>query len=89
MEEILLSNRYGDKNILKRDEGSDYWVLMFGSPADAHYRVIFQDTDSGRKIKAIDPSGGPFLSIGSKVGGKLIKKIEEDDVEIKFYLEDE
>ena len=68
---IILWNRYGygvhlepleePKWLLKIDEKSEYTRIGGNLPDD---------------IKFVDPEGGPFLSVGKIIEGKIITKIE-------------
>lgn len=75
MEKILLDNRYKDKNYLCQVEDNKY--KYEGSNND-YLRIGINEEHS---LTFIDPPGGPFLSIGSKVSGieGTISKIEEEN----------
>jgi len=50
------------------------------------YRILGNDEE----IKAVDPSGGPFISIGYKVDNCIVKKIyKKNNFGIVFVLEKE
>lgn len=74
--EIVLPNRYGDRNILVPTGEENKYRLELSSP---RLRVLY-DTDENN-LSAIDPSGGPFIPIGyhvPKLGYvKSITKSEE------------
>lgn len=73
IENILkLYNRYGDNVYLEHLEG-DEWILR----GSEHTRIIF-DKDPN-DIKAIDPSGGPFLA-----EGKTLTRHKKKIVSISF-----
>lgn len=57
---LKLYNRYGDNVYLEHLEG-DEWVLR----GSEYTRIIFDKDPSN--IKAVDPSGGPFLAEGKKL----------------------
>jgi GTP-dependent phosphoenolpyruvate carboxykinase len=60
MKEIKLHNRY-NANIWLEYIGKNLWSLKSKKKEDLDYmRFIYNDDNS---IYAIDPSGGPFLSI--------------------------
>jgi hypothetical protein len=66
MNKIKLDNRY-NANIWLEHIDEDLWQLKSQDPKDLQYmRFIYQDDNES--IYAIDPSGGPFLSIGTIVG---------------------
>lgn len=66
MKEIKLPNRYGYNVFLKHIDG-DNWLFNGDQDAFEYHRVIF--TEDHNKPKAVDPSGGPYLSIGYVVDG--------------------
>ena len=71
-----LKGRTGEEHfLLKKPEG---WLFI----TDYSIRVIY-DSD---KLVAIDPAGGPYLSIGTDICGNIIKKFEiiSNKVFIKF-----
>ena len=72
-ERFCLKNRYGEKYflILLKDN-----IYKFDGDID-YMRCIFDE--GGEKIKAIDPPGGPFISVGGTIFGKLIKEINFSD----------
>lgn len=80
--DIILPNRYGDKNRLVH-VGENTYVLNF-DPNGSCCRLIF-DEDPG-SIKAVDPSGGPFISVGDEVDGRVVKEIMmiENKIHITF-----
>ena len=59
METIELKSRYGDIHILEKIEDKKYKFL----PSDDYMRVGL--TNDKRKYHFVDPSGGPFISVGS------------------------
>ena len=63
---LKLYNRYGD-NIYLEYIGGDEWILR----GVEYCRVIFNKDPND--IKAVDPSGGPFLA----EGGKLVEHNKE------------
>ena len=71
-----LYSRYGDTWKLE-DLGDNKYV--FKSPAAT--RVIFGD-EAGTIIAAIDPPGGPMISIGDSISGKKLKEI----IDMKLYF---
>jgi len=79
MENIIkLSNRYKRKNYLFR-VGAHTWVLHEDN--SDFTRVICSE---GKKWEdkdyyAIDPDGGPFICVGSKIDDEEIIKITESD----------
>ena len=66
MNKIKLDNRY-NVNIWLEHIDKDLWELKSQKPEDLQYmRIIFEDDN--KSVYAVDPSGGPFLSIGTIVG---------------------
>ena len=82
---IELGGRYGYNHKLKHI-GGNYWRIELDPKSTGTYRVIGYEGDYqiGKNCKAFDPEGGPFLSVGSKIGDKTIKSIYTDGV---FELE--
>lgn len=83
MDKIKLPNREINNLYLVRE--GDYWVLDGPKLYTTYIRLIGDFPDN---IKAIDPPGGPFMSIGDVYSGKTIVKFDVMD-KIKIYLEDE
>lgn len=84
MNKIKLDNRDG-VNLYLVNKG-DYWKLEGPELYTSYLRIIgYPDS-----IKAIDPPGGPFMSIGDVHSGKKIMDFKwEEGVGVKIYLEDE
>lgn len=59
METIELKSRYGDIHKLEKIEEKKYKFL----PSDEYMRVGL--TEEINKYYFVDPSGGPFISVGS------------------------
>ena len=83
LEETITNNK-GEVNYLVNK--GDYWQLEGPELYTSYLRIIgYPDS-----IEAIDPPGGPFMSIGDTYSGKKIVKFEwEDGIGTKIYLEDE
>lgn len=77
---IKLSNRYKDKNYLRQIGDKEYKY-----EGDLEYIRIGYSTKDKYKIEFIDPSGGPFLSVGSEVFG-IEGKIAEINKEDKTFI---
>ena len=69
MDDIIITSRYGDKNIL-RPISKDTYVFI---PEYDYMRVGY---DNERNIHFIDPSGGPFMSVDS-VLPEINRKIKQ------------
>lgn len=84
-EKILLPSYDGSKNYIVYDRPTEDGLYVYNlEPASNFIRVIYD----GTKIKSIDPSGGPFLSIGNKVDEmKLVKITSLKQEPIKLYFE--
>lgn len=80
---ISLPNRETKDLYLVKEE--DYWTLEGPKVYCENIRVIFDSPDNA---VAIDPPGGPFMSIGDVYSGKKIVKFDVTKG-IKVYLEDE
>lgn len=61
---ILLDNRYGEKNYLVPVDKETFKIEW--SDPEGSISVHYADIDH-KKIKAIDPSGGPFIGIGYRI----------------------
>lgn len=75
---IELPCRYpNDRNWLERvgDESSKRYILH----TQYAFRIGFKE-DAPDEYTFIDPSGGPFISIGSTVEGNTVKSIVKEDV---------
>lgn len=74
MEDIDLTskNRYGESVILKYIEDDKYRLVT-----EFPYRIIYENDGS---VSAVDPSGGPFLNIGSIVQNKEIIRISQTGI---------
>lgn len=79
---IELGNRYGAKNYLE-EVGENKYALRFKDPKDGEWcRVGLAEGHSweDHEYYFVDPSGGPFLSVGRPIN---------EDLEItRIYLEE-
>ena len=72
MKKINLSNRYG-YNFWLEHTSDDLWILKTTDESNLKYmRQIYNEDNS---IFAIDPSGGPFLSLGTEIDNYIIEEI--------------
>jgi hypothetical protein len=80
---IKLQARYGWKHKLEQISG-DCWKLVLDPKGPQSYRCIgFEHTDFKQtpcKIYAIDPDGGPFLSVGSTIENYTIDSIMSNGI---------
>lgn len=53
--------------------GGNFWQLVFDKKSTGTYRIIGTIPSD---IKAIDPEGGPMLSVGSTIDDYTIKSIK-------------
>ena len=86
MKEILLPARYGLTHKLKH-VGKNLWEIVFDKKATGTYRCIgFEgEHNIGNSIRALDPEGGPFLSVGDTIENYTIKSITSNGL---FELEE-
>lgn len=88
LEKITLPNRDGAcLYFLETEPGSGLYKLV----CDQSHKYILDYAgitmyEDNRTIFAFDPSGGPFLCLGYKLGEKEIKAILELDGEIVFMI---
>lgn len=76
--EIQLNSRYGEDNRLIRVGGED--SLKFKLEIHHPYRVGFNDNNGKEEITFIDPSGGPFITVGSEIEGHIVKALHEGGI---------
>ena len=69
--EIQLNSRGGIDNKLVQMEDNP---LRFKLKTEFNYRIGFKD-DSKKECTFIDPSGGPFITVGSEIEGYIVKAI--------------
>lgn len=76
--EIQLSSRYGENNILVRigDENSLKYQLK--TSIDTYRIGIIEDNPD--EYSFIDPSGGPFITVGSEIEGHVVKAIHKGGI---------
>lgn len=84
---INLYNRYGSKIYLENVENSTY--ILKG---DTDYVSVICEDEKTKNVVAIDPSGGPFISIGFKpIKNLIVTKIKTDNnnylVELSYVSE--
>ena len=72
MKRVELPNRYGDKNYLEEVSTNKYKLIL---KEDNHVRFGFMEEGH---YTFVDPSGGPFMSVGHQVEGieGVLAKIE-------------
>jgi hypothetical protein len=98
--EIYLNNRYNDNNKLVQSikDESKFFLIFSGEDESGYCRVIYPEGVHDYNTKeyyAVDPSGGPFISIGTifKVGEFyfVVTRItveDRDDSEIALFDKD-
>lgn len=72
--EIKLKSRGSIDNRLVQLEDNP---LKFKLKTKHNYRIGFEN-DSKEECTFIDPSGGPFIAVGSKIEGHTVKAIYKD-----------
>lgn len=85
---IVLKSRYGDTNRLDRIGQEDSCSFLF-VPKDDYYRVGYKGDTGDNDYQFVDPSGGPFISVGMYLEEadavvKSIKGNENGGIEIEF-----
>lgn len=86
MEEIIkIPGRYGYMHQLKHIDGN-LWQFEADPKSTGTYRVIGFEGEYhvGINCFAFDPEGGPYMSVGGKIGNKIIKSIQSNGI---FELE--
>lgn len=80
-EEILIPGRYHLVHKLKHIK-DDLWQLEVDKNSGYSYRLIAFEGESkvGNFVAALDPEGGPFLSVGDQINDYVIKSISNDGV---------
>lgn len=88
MNKIKLPNREIDNLYLVPEE--DYYVLDGPDVYRSYLRIIFDGVDpENGQIVAIDPPGGPYMTVGYVLGDKKISRLTFKNGEgTKIYLED-
>lgn len=81
MEKIELRARYGYVHTLNHI-GNNLWMFIPDKKSYGTYRVIgFEgEHEIGNNVAALDPDGGPFLSVGDKINGYIIKSITSNGI---------
>ena len=89
MKEIILPNRYGAINrlrLIKEKKGLLYY--KFTSQEEDFMRIIAGENNSFAFPDAIDPSGGPYMSLGWRIENlKLIKILNRKGIPIILIFE--
>jgi hypothetical protein len=81
MKTIQLNARYGYIHSLNHI-GNDLWIFQSDPKSYGTYRVIgFEgEHEIGNYVYALDPEGGPFLSVGDKIKDYTIKSITQNGI---------
>lgn len=89
-DKIKLYNRYNEDNyLIKIDNG--VYTLHLGNVNDGdHVRIGLLEghTWEDHEYRFVDPPGGPFISIGSEIAGKVVSRITGKEGGYKIYLKD-
>lgn len=83
---VNMKNRYGDVYSFKKISENLYTIegeLKYWRFGGKEGQEKVDDNDLG----FVDPSGGPFISIGYKIDGKSVTKIKAVDEKIMFEVE--
>ena len=75
----VYKNRYNDKYVFSTLEEGKYLFKMEGDSMN-YCRYIGKEGQTGidrQDLGMFDPSGGPFIGLGTEVDGKPIKRIRE------------
>lgn len=87
--EIRLKSRYAHSDNRLVHVKANIWRLK----TDYNYRLIMYHDRS--KIQAIDPEGGPMISVGTEIEGHIVKSISatgiiefEDEPDISSHREE-
>lgn len=81
LRKILILGRYGEKRYLQEIEPNVFKIT--GEDLD-YMRIIF--SENGKEIHAIDPTGGPFISVGSFIKKNVYVKSIVLNVETGDFL---
>lgn len=78
---IKIPAGYGYVHTLEHIDGN-LWQFKPDPKSGGGYRLIgFEGEHSvNHNVYALDPSGGPFMSIGCKIEGRTIKSIQSNGV---------
>ena len=77
MKQLVIPNR--EANLWLEQCDDDSWELKSNKDYILKYmRIIYNDSKNHNKIFAIDPSGGPFISVGYKIGKYKVSEIRKD-----------
>ena len=78
-ETISLSNRHNGGVFLEQTALGSPWYKLTGN---IRYMRIIGDNP----IEAFDPDGGPFVSVGSRIGKRLVMEIRREDEDLLLKL---
>lgn len=87
---IKLGNRYKVSNSLVQSTvNPNKFFLIYSNIQEAEWcRVLFKEGEKNYDCKdyfAVDPSGGPFMAIGSKIEDYTIERISEEELTKEEY----
>lgn len=82
---IKLDNRYKQNNRLVYSGEGDKWYLIFNNHKEYDYcRVGLKEGETNwdcNDFSFVDPSGGPFISLNSKIDNKTVYKISSEKID--------
>lgn len=85
---IVLKSRYGDTHRLDRIGQEDSKLYLF-VPDGGSYRVGLKGDYDSKDFSFVDPSGGPFISVGAYLpeADAVVKSIKQNAhkcIEVEF-----
>lgn len=78
--QYILTGRWGEKHELNEVSPQHYTLKT-----DFNYRIGYK-TDPKVDVYMVDPSGGPYMTIGSKILKNLVIKDIKFDSELNDYV---
>ena len=81
-----MKNRYGDEYSFVKVSDNTYMIqgdLKYWRYGGKEGQTGIDDTDLG----FVDPSGGPFISIGYKIEGRTVNRIRAEGDQIYFEVD--
>jgi hypothetical protein len=86
MEKIEFYNRDGSEVWIEKIGEEGWWQLRMKPDQLFSYTHLLYE-DEGQGIYAVDPPGGPFLSVGTKIGERyMIEEIKNTSMGIFLRL---
>lgn len=81
MDTIVLNARYGFKHKLEHIKDNK-WKLILDPNSSETYRILGfpMEHEIGEYVSAIDPDGGPFIKVDSKIDEYTVKTITRNGI---------